>query len=164
MNIDAIIRTRRRTIALIVEADGRVVVRAPLRCSDAELRRFVSQHEDWIRARQARAAAPATAPKKFTDGESFHFLGEAYPLRIVERARKPLVLDGHFRLARRALPKAAAAFRAWYRREALQVLADRTRLYAIAMNLPCPPVSITSARTRWGHAAPAEGSTTPTAW
>jgi predicted metal-dependent hydrolase len=156
MKIDAIIRTRRRTIALIVERDGSLVVRAPLRCSDAQIRSFVSQHEDWIRAKQARArtAGPRNLPKTFTDGEKFYFLGETYPLLIVEKAKNALALNGRFLLARRALPKAQAVFQAWYRNEAKQVLKGRVAFYASAMNLASPPISITSARTRWGSCSP----------
>ena len=48
MNIQ-VIKSRRRTIGIEVHADGKVIVRTPLRMSSAEINRFIDEHEDWIR-------------------------------------------------------------------------------------------------------------------
>lgn len=43
-----LIRTSRRTLALEITKDCRVVVRAPLRVSQKQIEAFVSAHGDWI--------------------------------------------------------------------------------------------------------------------
>ena len=43
-----VIRSRRRTLSLEIRPDCTVVVRAPLRCSEAEIRRFISEKEGWL--------------------------------------------------------------------------------------------------------------------
>ena len=43
-----IIRSKRKTMSLEIKADGRVVVRAPLRLSMTRIRRFVQEKEAWI--------------------------------------------------------------------------------------------------------------------
>ena len=43
-----LIRSRRRTLALEVTADGRLLVRAPLRCAGARIDAFVAAHAAWI--------------------------------------------------------------------------------------------------------------------
>jgi predicted metal-dependent hydrolase len=48
MNIQ-VIKSRRRTIGIEVHADGKVIVRTPLRMSSAEINRFIEEHDDWIR-------------------------------------------------------------------------------------------------------------------
>lgn len=48
-----LIRSRRRTVSLEIK-EGRVLVRAPLRMGDAEIRRFVAAHGDWIAVHSAR--------------------------------------------------------------------------------------------------------------
>ena len=62
-------RSRRRTLSLEITPQLTVLVRAPLRCPEAEVRRFVSAHTDWIgrhmqvqRQRQAAEAARAVGP------------------------------------------------------------------------------------------------------
>ena len=43
-----LIRSRRRTLALEVTADGRLLVRAPLRCAQGRIDAFVTAHAAWI--------------------------------------------------------------------------------------------------------------------
>lgn len=43
-----VIRSRRRTMALQVTKDAKIVVRAPLQASHAEIARFVASHEAWL--------------------------------------------------------------------------------------------------------------------
>ena len=51
-----VIRSRRRTLALQVTKDCRVVVRAPLYAAGDDIDRFVAEHEAWIAAHLARQA------------------------------------------------------------------------------------------------------------
>ena len=58
-----VIRSRRRTLALEITRDCRVLVRAPLRLSQAKIDAFVASHADWIQThleqqRQRMASAP----------------------------------------------------------------------------------------------------------
>lgn len=43
-----IIRSERRTLALEINADAKLLVRAPRRCSTAYIKSFVESHSDWI--------------------------------------------------------------------------------------------------------------------
>ncbi len=45
----AIIRSRRKTLALQIKEDGSVLVRAPYWMSNGEISRFVKDKKDWIR-------------------------------------------------------------------------------------------------------------------
>lgn len=64
-----LIRSDRRTLGLEIQPDLTVVVRAPRRCSQEEIDRFVQRHEEWVKthlviqeqrqkARQARQVTP----------------------------------------------------------------------------------------------------------
>lgn len=43
-----IIRSSRKTMSLEIKADGSVVVRAPLRLSEAKIQKFVKEKQEWI--------------------------------------------------------------------------------------------------------------------
>ena len=43
-----LIRSKRKTIAIQVTRDGKVVVRAPLFSTDRQIAKFVEEHEDWV--------------------------------------------------------------------------------------------------------------------
>ncbi len=147
-----LIRSKRKTIALIVERDGQVVVRAPLRTDEAAIRAFVAQKAGWINEKQAlvRELYPPQAPRQFVNGEQLWYLGRQYPLEIVAAARPALVLNGHFRLARAAQPHAAQVFERWYRAQAAGVIGERVQYYAAQYGLRYEKVRISAARTRWG--------------
>lgn len=80
-----LIRSNRKTIAIQIKADGRVIVRAPLRTSTVEIQRFVNAKADWIakhlaavQSRKATAVPPLTA-------EQLHQLADAALQDIPQR-------------------------------------------------------------------------------
>lgn len=155
MHIDQLIRTRRRTIALIVERDGRLVVRAPLHVTDGQILKFAESKADWIKAKQAQAKKNSTvARKRYVEGEKFLYLGQAYALEFVNHRKPALILDSRFYLARSASPRARQLFVGWYKKQALRVISERVNLYAAKYCYTCRQIKITSARTRWGSCSP----------
>ena len=64
-----IVRSRRRTGALEVTREGRVVVRAPLRMTQGEIDRFVAAHADWLEKAKAKVAARPAAQPPLTEAE-----------------------------------------------------------------------------------------------
>ena len=148
-----IIHSRRKTIALIIGQDGKLLVRAPYHASHAQILAFIEKKAGWIRAKQAQAQVrlDQTAAKQFTSGETFLYLGSAYPLVMIDRARVSLSLEAdQFRLKKTALPRAKESFIAWYKKQARQVLEERVQRYAAHYNLTYQQIKISSARTRWG--------------
>lgn len=82
-----LIRSSRRTLGLEITADLRVVVRAPLRCPQKEIERFVTAHEDWIARKLVtqRERAAATASRQVTPDEEARLrtlAAEVIPRRV----------------------------------------------------------------------------------
>ncbi|MFZ5911000.1 MAG: M48 family metallopeptidase [Chloroflexota bacterium] len=151
VSIHKLVRSKRRTIALVIERDGTLTVRAPLRMAEAEVRRFVEAKSDWIERKQAQAAEDAVVPHRFVEGEQFPFLGKLLPLRLVPDLRPALVMDGDgFRLSRSRQPDGRALLVAWYRAQARAVIAARVEYFARSHNFKPIKLRISSARTRWG--------------
>ncbi len=152
MKIDQIIRTRRKTIALMIDPQGRLIVRAPLRTSEARIRAIVAQKQAWIEQKQqlARQNRRPEGAQRFVEGREFYYLGQRYPLTIVERRRPLLRLNGRFELARPALADAERVFEHWYREQARTLLAERAAGLAERFGFRFQRLSITGARTRWG--------------
>ena len=64
-----LIRSARRTLSLEITREPAVLVRAPMRCPQKEIDRFVESHESWIAAhlekqRQRLAAHPEPTPEE----------------------------------------------------------------------------------------------------
>ena len=150
--VDNLIRSSRKTIALIIQRDGTLTVRAPLRMSESRIRAFVETHTDWIikNKTKIRTAVPLS-PKRYAEDETFLFLGQSYPLKIVPRQRLRLDFDGHtFKIAKSALPIAEEVFKKWYKKQAALLLSERVHIQVKKHGFRYQRIRISSARTRWG--------------
>ena len=150
--ISRIIRSNRKSFGLELTPDGRLIVRAPKHATQAQIRAVVDQKASWIAKARRRITSqhPDLKPKTFTPSETFWYLGEQYPLRLTDRQRPRLDLDGAFLLARHAQHQAKQVFIAWYREETRQIIHSLIDTYTKHENFIVNEVRITSARTRWG--------------
>jgi len=149
--IDKIIRSKRKSIAIIIDMDGKVIVRAPYKASTKQINNFINDKKDWIRSKKKKAEKlPRSRPKEFIFGEEFLFLGHPYLLEIVDEQTTPLILNERFLLSRSALPNPKDVFTKWYKKQAKKVITDRVSKFAQEFNFEFQRIRITSAKTRWG--------------
>ncbi len=150
--IDHLVRSKRKTIALVIRPDGALEVRAPLRMAKADIDEFIRRKTRWIRKHQeiARQKTPSRLARHYREGEPFLYLGHSYPLEFSPSPRKRLTLTDKFILPVISSEEAAALFEAWYRAQAREVFEKRLQYYSQLTGLTCKKVRISSARTRWG--------------
>jgi predicted metal-dependent hydrolase len=151
-----VIRSRRRTIAVEITRNGEILVRAPLRLADREVKAFVERHRGWVDSKLARARQQPVqaAPRRFREGEMFLFLGMRCRLRFVAGGEYLRLENGEFLLGADLASRAGDLFRTWYRARAREVFEDRVAHFAPRMGLSCRAVRITDARGRWGSCSP----------
>jgi predicted metal-dependent hydrolase len=152
LQIDQIIRSKRRTFALEIDNQGRLIVRAPARATRAQIEALVAQKSAWIQGKQAevRSQGELIPVRQYQAGEIFLYLGQPYILALVERQAVPLLLDGNFKLRASDQPKAAGVFEAWYRQQARAIIRQRLTVYSAQTGLRHQEVRIKNLRTRWG--------------
>lgn len=150
VEINRLVRSRRKTLSLIVEADGTLTVRAPLRMKEADIWRFIAAKETWVKRKQAQVRQDAPAPRRYVDGETFLYLGQEVPLRLIPDEKPALVMDKVFKLTKSAQPQAQAYFEKWYKKQARKVLSERVDFFVRQHGFKAEKVRISSARTRWG--------------
>jgi predicted metal-dependent hydrolase len=150
IEINKLVRSKRKTLALIVESDGRLTVRVPLRMKDDDIRQFVMEKEKWIKRKQAKVRKDSIRPRAYVDGETFPYLGKDYPLQIVSSQKPALVLNQSFKLSKGALENAESEFVEWYKKQARDVFPARVSCYAEKHGFEVKKIRISSAHTRWG--------------
>lgn len=146
-------RTRRRTIAISVDADG-LSVRAPRRVPWREIDAFLAAQRTWILARLDEWAG--LPPPRVLHGVSGDVLPHfGIPLALEVRAGRGGCAreDGRLVVRVRA-PERRDRVRArvldWLRAETLGALAPRAAHYAARLGRPAPRVSVSNARRQWG--------------
>ncbi|MHB8819108.1 MAG: M48 family metallopeptidase [Bellilinea sp.] len=150
--IDRIIRSRRKTVALIVTPEGKLEVRAPLVLGRKQIETIVSEKSGWIKKQQERVhkSNGNALRRPLSNGVNLWFLGASYPLKLTAKAGTRVAFSNGFSLPESALPKAAELLTAWYKARAREIISERVRLYADKSGLKVKSIRITSARTRWG--------------
>lgn len=152
VKIDKLIRSRRRSIGLMINANAELIVRAPLHTPVHEIERLVSQKERWINDKQEifRKRQPK-APKQFIEGEEFVVLGNKYPLRFVEDLPKAIVLEDELLKVHSAVvSNIEDHLNIWYRNLALETIRERVAFYAGMTGLSYSSIKVNEATTRWG--------------
>jgi len=155
IEIEKIVRTKRKTIALQITDDATLIVRAPFNVSDKKIMGVVLKHKKWIEKKKQyiEDRDPKFSPKEFVNGEGFLCLGRYYKLKIVEDNEIPLRLDDGFYLSRNVLSNAREVFIQWYKNMTHEKISDRVEWYARKNGLKYNKVSITNAMKRWGSAS-----------
>ena len=155
IQINELIRSKRRTIALIVERDGSLTVRAPKRTPVAEIDSFIQEKSNWIIRTREKVKAIAEIPeRKYEDGEKFLFLGNEYELKLAKPQRPALKFNNGFSLGSTSQKRAEQVFIRWYKAQAFAVISERTKILSEQYGFKPKQVKISSARTRWGSCSP----------
>lgn len=152
IDLEKIIRTKRKTIALQITDDATLIVKAPFNINERTINDIILKHKKWIekKKKEIEARDPKFSPKEFVNGEGFLFLGRYYKLKIVDEQEIQLRLENNFYLSRDALPQARAVFIEWYRKMASEKISERVRLYAQKRGFKYNKINITNAQKRWG--------------
>ena len=141
-------------IALIIERDGTLTVRAPLRVSRAQIESFVRQKTDWIDRTLLKMKAAGISPKQYVDGEKFLFRGSSFDLELVRPQRPALKFEDGFRLSNTSQKRGEQVFTRWYKDRAFEIISERAAKFSAQYDFSPKQVKITSARTRWGSCSP----------
>lgn len=159
ISIDKIIRSRRKTVALIVTPEGRLEVRAPLQLSHKQIESIVTEKAGWIKKQQDRVhkSNGANPRRPLAGGARLWYLGHSYQLQVTGQGASRVSFTTHFVLPESALLKADKLLTTWYKKQARAIITERVEFYARKFDLKVRSVRITSAKTRWGSCSRVNG-------
>jgi predicted metal-dependent hydrolase len=151
IEINKIIRSKRRTIVLEITADASLVIRAPIKTSLAYINELVAKKNHWIKTKQEliKKNYVKAKPKEFVSDESFLYLGKSYRLKITDK-HDNVFLDDFLYLPRSMQAKAKQHLVDWYKKAACEKVTQRLNWYSNITGLKYKSVKITNAQKRWG--------------
>ncbi|MDZ4165248.1 MAG: SprT family zinc-dependent metalloprotease [Smithellaceae bacterium] len=151
IKIAEIVRSRRKTIALMITNDAELVVRVPLHTPLSYIKRLVLEKGDWIRKKILEVSTRARpSVKEYLNGEEFLYLGGIYKLQIVQNADIGIALRDKLYLSERFLPNAGEVLKQWYKTQALRVISERVAWYGRTSEFKPSSIKISNAKRRWG--------------
>lgn len=146
---------RRRTVSIVVEADGEVVLKAPAAADATRLKQVVSKKARWIaeRVRQRRQSEPP-ATRLFCAGETFFVEGRGLRLLVAPvgmGAGDAVVRVENDKLnVTGAGDDMRAALVTWYRTFAAVKLPVRLAELCDRIGAPVPTMQVREQAKRWG--------------
>ena len=150
--------SRRRTVDLVVDRGGNVVISVPEALPESEILRILRQKELWLYRTLGRKqeALYDRRPREYVSGEGFYYLGKTYRLKVhhaAESSASPPSLalrQGRFWLARAAVTCGRQAFVAWYTEHAEAWIKNRLPLLAERVGVRPRSVRVIELGFRWG--------------
>jgi len=149
--IDRIVRSRRRTIALVITPDARLIVRAPHRVPAAMIDEMIREKSGWIRKKLAEMRErPQVTVHHYEEGEIFLFLGRSYPLHFTGDGRGMIERTDRLCVCQTLRHDIRRRLKVWYVEEARKEIHARCMWFSLTTGYVPASIRITDARERWG--------------
>ena len=144
-----IIRSSRKTLAITIDSFGRLIVRAPLRCSEQRINAFLQEKEGWIvRKISERKGAGIELPPENLHGYSFMLLGRKCKIYIADTSKVGYDRENGVVYLPAKNPKERLL--KWLKENAKRIFTQVAFDTAKRMGVTYQSVGVTSARGRWG--------------
>lgn len=154
----SIIRSKRKSIGIVVKAGGEVIVKAPAFLSVGDIQKCVESKADWIQKKipEMEALAERIPEKSYEDGEKLFYLGREYRLMrkpslsarkgMVAMAGEQVILYGVFHNS----DEVKAILERWYQQKAEDWITRRVCYYEERIGVSVNRICYRSPKTRWG--------------
>ena len=152
IQIDEIVRSKRKSIALLITSDGRLVVKSPLKTPQKTIDELVANKSRWIEAKLivVQNRNLLHQPKEYIEGEDFLFLGEKYQLVLCDGIKEICIRDDKILIPTKFENNINQKLKAWYKQQAKQIFSERIGYYSKRTNINYKAMKITDAQKRWG--------------
>lgn len=147
-----VVRSNRKSVALVIDNEANLIVRAPALMPDIVIDEFVRKKRRWINEKQQQVTifGEKHPPVVVETGESIMYLGSNYA--IIKDDVDSVEVSGNELLVPESFD--VSALTAWLKEQAMQIISERVALYANITGVTPGTVKLSEAKTRWGSCSP----------
>ncbi len=157
-----VVRSRRTTADIIIERDGKILVRAPEWVDDEKVSDIVKSKHYWIYQSLAewRDLNATKVLREYKNGEGFLYLGRSYRLTLVSNQKEALLLkNGRFSLRRDLVASGNEtivqnAFRDFYIAKGMERIKKRVSYFAPKVGVSVEEIDVRDLNWKWANCAP----------
>jgi len=141
-----IVKSKRRTLSLVINNAGDFIVRAPLSYKDSVIFDFINKKADWIIKKRTEMLANKIQPLEFKNGQTLRLLNKEYvillsSIKSVKVRENTLILP---------INNTRIRLIAYLKRMLKKIVEEKinqiNKIYGFKINR----ISISSAKTNWG--------------
>ena len=146
-----IIKSKRKTISIVVNSVGEVIVKAPTTICDADIFKFLQEQQDWIISKQNKCLTANKRHENLLNFKEFLLLGVNYAtikqhgLKTAKFTPNGIVIPADLS-QKEELHKVVVA----YKKLATKWLKERTLAISRAIGLSFDEFKISDTKGRWG--------------
>jgi predicted metal-dependent hydrolase len=146
-----IIRTNKRTLSLLGNVKGELILCAPYEFPEHRIFDFKNEKQDWIIKKQNAVRANSYINQNVVNYSSYMFLGrELTPM--ISSAVKDITVSGGILYIPSKIPneKIFGKIEKWFRKTAAEVITERAVYFRERLRLNPEDVTVNNNKTRWG--------------
>ena len=143
-----VVRSDRKNVALVIDNDANLIVRAPNSISDKTITELVHKKKKWINNKHQQVEVfGAKYPLIVVEtGESIMYLGSTYSIikadvDAVEVSGNELLVSEKYNID---------DMTAWLKEQSILIIEERVKFYSSIMGVTPESVKVSDAKTRWG--------------
>ncbi len=146
----------RKTLAIIVERDKSILVRAPKNYDEDKIEDAVNKKRFWLyqKLNHAQKYSDYKSAREFVSGESFLYLGKRYNLDVVEKEINGIHFSNKFEISKNSHSIASKLFIKWYRQKSKELIIPKVAEYAKNLGVEFDRIFIKDLKYRWGSCSP----------
>ena len=141
-----IIKSKRKSISLIIKNNGDFIVRAPLKSTESDIFKFIAMKSKWIILKRIEQQSNSFQPITFEKPEKISLLGKIYDIVLTNTSRVKL-LENRIEVPQSNPKEKLIKFLKNYTRK---YVTERALLISNLFNLEFSRITISSAKTCWG--------------
>ena len=147
-----LVRSDRKSLALVIDTDAKLIARAPLKMPVEEIEAFINKKKHWIadKQKQVEVFGEKHPPVSVRTGESLMYLGNSYAIikdnvdGIQVNATDILVPENY----------TTDDLIVWLKGEAEKLITERVQHYINIMGVKPNGIKLSEAKARWGSCSP----------
>lgn len=149
IKINKIERSKRKTVALLINSDSTLTVKAPFLVSSSYIEKLINKKHSWITKKvKAIQARPKPVMREYVNGEGFPYLGKSYRLKITSCSS--IQLGDYLLFPKQKIENIKQELTDWYKQQALRKLNSRVSWYSKKMGVNYSSLKLSNAEKRWG--------------
>lgn len=150
VNIDKLIRTKRKSLKIEINELGNVIVYAPVSYSIDKIMKFIESKEKWIMKHQSTIRNNLAFNKSIIDYEKILILGEIVPIIEGNERKTQFLNDALFIKKNLDEIKRLRVLEKFLKSYCSEIIQNRLNYFSNLMQLAPNSVKFANAKKRWG--------------
>lgn len=142
----SITKSNRKTLSLIINNKGELLVRAPIKCKDSDIFDFIKAKADWIIEKRTSTIQNLIKPIDIKTGSNITLLGKTYEIKL-DNVKSVKMLENILIVPMQNSKNRLILF---LKRTLKRIIENKIKVINETYDFKYNNISISSAKTNWG--------------